>query len=109
MKEFIKWSCVFICGVVIVNAWFQYAMYTIDRDIRSTHAGRLPEPVPELAVKPCDDDPLMENMELLRLQDLEYCPRHYYEMQLKGKEYWMHQTTKKVYTKDANGKLVSAL
>lgn len=103
MKEFIKWFCVFICGVVMVNAWFQY---TIDRDIRSTHVGKLPEPVPKLA---CDDDPLMENMELLRLKDLEHCPRHYLEMQLKGAEYWMHQKTGKVYTKDGKGRLVSAL
>lgn len=109
MKEFLRWFFVFVCGLVLVNAGFWYAMYTIDKEIRSVHVGPLPTPAPEVVVKPYEDDPLMENMELLRLQDLEYCPRHYYEMQLKGKEYWMHQTTKKVYTKDANGKLVSAL
>jgi len=109
MKEFIGWLSVFVCGVLLITAGLHYALGSIDASIRSNHMGPLPTPMPELVIKPYDDDPLMENMELLRLQDLEYCPRHYYEMQLKGKEYWMHQKSGKVYTKDSNGKLVSAL
>jgi hypothetical protein len=109
MKEFLKWFFVFVCGLVLVNAGFMYAMYTIDKEIRSKPMGPLPTPAPEVVVKPYDKDPLMENMELLRLEDLKHCPRHYIEMQLKGAEFWMHQETGKVYTKDKKGKLVNAL
>lgn len=109
MREFIGWFSAFLCGVLLVTAGLHYAMYTIDKEIRSGHVGPLPTPMPEVVIKPYDDDPLMENMELLRLKDLEYCPRHYIQMQLKGTEFWMHQKSGKVYTKDATGKLVNAL
>lgn len=109
MKELLSWVFVFLCGLACVTASLHYALASIDASIRSNHVGPLPTPLPELIVKPYDDDPLMEDMELLRLQDLEYCPRHYTAMQLKGAEFWMHQKSGKVYTKDSNGKLVSAL
>ena len=109
MKEFIGWLSAFGCGVLLITAGLHYALASIDASIRSNHVGPLPTPMPELVLKPHDADPLMEDMELLRLQDLEYCPRHYIQMQSKGTEFWMHQTTGKVYTKDSQGKLVSAL
>ena len=109
MRELLSWVFVFLCGLACVTAGLHYALASIDASIRSTHVGPLPTPMPELIIIPHDDDPLMENMELLRLQDLEYCPRHYTQMQLNGAEFWMHQTTGKVYTKDSKGKLVSAL
>ena len=109
MRELLSWVFVFLCGFACVTAGLHYALASIDASIRSNHVGPLPTPAPEVVVKPYEDDPLMENMELLRLQDLEYCPRHYIQMQSKGTEFWMHQTTGKVYTKDSQGKLVNAL
>ena len=109
MKELLSWVFVFLCGLACVTAGLHYALGSIDASIRANHMGPLPTPMPEVVIKPYDDDPLMENMELLRLQDLEYCPRHYIQMQLKGIEFWMHQKSGKVYTKDSNGKLVNAL